>query len=179
MGKINKINDIISEYAKKNPVRFHMPGHKGEFDVKDVTELFFTDNLYNPDLNTGLIFELEKRISECFFENIKAVSYISCAGATLGIQAAVLSLIRNKTKSNDLYIICDRASHVSFINTLALLDVNPLWIYPNDNFLEKIKYYIKNHKNIIGVFVTSPDYFGGMRVHNNYRNRLRFKLYTR
>lgn len=201
--------NIILEYAKKNPVRFHMPGHKGrqicfdsescsnEYNVNylnylnyqnDITELFFTDNLYSPDSNAGLIEGLEKRISECFFENANnsgdIVSYISCGGATLGIQASVLSLVRNKnnrnnknnkiinTSSDDLYIICDRVSHVSFINALSLLNVNPLWIYPGENFCDRIEYFAGNYKNIkninsinniIGVFVTSPDYFGSMR----------------
>jgi arginine/lysine/ornithine decarboxylase len=115
MDNVGGLINIIAEYAKKNPVRFHMPGHKGrqicpdresglgEYNINyfnflnyqnDVTELFFTDNLYSPDSNAGLIEGLEKRISECFFENTNhsrnIISYISCGGATLGIQAEMI-----------------------------------------------------------------------------------------
>ncbi|MCL2772076.1 MAG: hypothetical protein FWD71_01895 [Oscillospiraceae bacterium] len=172
---MGNLNNIIAEYAGKNPIRFHMPGHKGQkigisLDYStDVTELFFTDNLYSPDVNSRLILDLEERISKCFFKDTatnQIVSYISCGGATLGIQGALLSLIRNyKNKSGEkLYIICDRNSHISFINALALLDINPLWVvYPDENFAERIGYFNRNYRNTIGVFVTSPDYFGGMK----------------
>ena len=169
-----RLNNIIAEYAEKNPVRFHMPGHKGKQICgspgysADVTELFFTDNLYNPDENSRLILGLEERISKCFFGDNptnQIVSYVSCGGATLGIQGALLSLVRNNKNKNggNLYIICDRNSHISFINALSLLNINPLWVYPGENFSERTEYFIKNYDNIIGAFVTSPDYFGGMK----------------
>jgi len=165
---MGKLNDIIGEYANKNPVRFHMPGHKGKIYTHDVTELFFTDNLYNPSSEINLIYELENRISKCFFDNPNIYSLISCSGATLCIQTSILALIKLKqikNKSKDLYIICDRMSHISFINVISLLNITPLWIYPDEDFAEKINYFAqdKNFQNIIGVFATSPDYFGNMK----------------
>ena len=166
---MGRLNVLIGEYAKNNPVRFHMPGHKGKIynnlDYSlDVTELFFTDNLYNPDGELNLINNLEKRISKCFFKNIKVNSLISCSGATLCIQGAILALKQTKL-SEKLYIICDRTSHISFINAISLLNITPLWLEPNENFEEKINYFAQNQdiKDIIGVFVTSPDYFGEMK----------------
>ena len=202
---MGKLNDIIAQYTDKNPVRFHMPGHKGKnfcFEYpeysgnnlsykSDITELFFTDNLYNPDLNMGLIYDLEKRISDCFFENKNIVSLILCGGATLCIQGAMLSLIRNNNSYNSynrynsengkLYIICDRTSHISFINALSLLDINPLWVYPDENFTERINYFCGKYKNnhminIIGAFATSPDYFGCMK--NIFEISLECKRYS-
>ena len=167
---MGRLNDIIREYAKKNPVRFHMPGHKGKSIEnpdysRDITELFFTDNLYAPSSETNLIYELENRISKCFFKNPDVFSLISCSGATLCIQGAVLSLVKSKKQAK--YIICDRASHISFINAISLLDIKPLWIYPEEyeNFSDKINYYAQaqQNQNIIGVFVTSPDYYGRIK----------------
>jgi len=172
---MGRLNDIIGEYAEKNPVRFHMPGHKGkstgslDYSI-DVTELFFTDNLYNPSTESNLICGLEDRISRCFFKNNSISSLISCSGATLCVQTSVLALKRLKQERNeskDLYIICDKTSHISFKDAIALLNITPLWVEPDENFTEKIDYFIQNQKtnenNIIGVFVTSPDYFGNMK----------------
>jgi len=169
---MGKLNDTIGEYAKKDPVRFHMPGHKGKningLDYSlDITELFFTDNLYHPDDQINLINSLEKRISKCFFTNPGIDSLISCSGATLCIQTSILALLKLKqAKPNrKLFIICDRTSHISFVNIIFLLNITPLWIAPNENFEEKINYFAQNQDNrdIIGVFATSPDYYGQMK----------------
>ena len=167
---MGRLNDIIEKYADSSPVRFHMPGHKGRFSdalnySRDVTELFFTDNLYEPDPGTNLIFELEDRISNCFFpgKDKKINSLISCSGATLCIHSAILSL--HTAKKDAKYIICDRASHISFMNIISLLKITPLWIYPDEDFAGKTGDFANDKKSeeIIGVFVTSPDYFGGMK----------------
>lgn len=169
---MGRLNDIIGRYAEKNPVRFHMPGHKGKSENNlnyslDVTELFFTDNLYNPSSEINLIYELEDRIAKCFFKDLNIHSLISCSGATLCIQASIHFLVQLKKNknNNNLYIICDKTSHISFINAISLLNITPLWIYPEENFAEKINYFAQsdNSQNIIGVFVTSPDYFGSMK----------------
>ena len=172
----NGLSEIISGYAKKNPVRFHMPGHKGRPEYAldyalDVTELFFTDNLYDPSPEVNLINSLEDRIARCFFgaKSAGVRSFISCSGATLCIQGATLALIelhrrRFNIHSTDLYMICDRASHVSLVNAMYLLGVKPLWVYPGENFPEKIDYFAQARKNNnIGVFVTSPDYYGAIK----------------
>ncbi|MCL2158933.1 MAG: hypothetical protein FWH48_05955 [Oscillospiraceae bacterium] len=168
---MGRLTDIIGEYEKKGPVRFHMPGHKGKTSElaaepshsRDITELFFTDNLYEPDSKVNLIYGLEERIAKCFFKDQKTESLISCAGATLCVQAAILALKNlKKTRRDIIYVICDAASHISAINAMQLLDMTPLWIYPGENFLERIKYYA-NSQNISGVYVTSPDYFGQMK----------------
>ncbi|MCL2096729.1 MAG: hypothetical protein FWH10_07485 [Oscillospiraceae bacterium] len=169
---MGRLNDAVSEYAKKNPARFHMPGHKGRAEYNpgyslDVTELFFTDNLYSPDSNINFIYGLEKRISECFFNNSNIKSFISCSGATLCIQGALLSLVKAKNKKNNLYMICGRESHISFINAIDLLNITPLWIEPEEygNLRGKIELYARNENidNIAGVFLTSPDYYGRMK----------------
>ena len=159
---MGRLSDIIGEYAKKNPVRFHMPGHKGRGAALDVTELFFTDNLYSPSRETNLIYTLEERLSKCFFTKAGIYSLISCSGATLCVQASVLALKRAK---KNLHIICDRASHVSFVNAITLLGLAPLWIYPGEDFPQAIGRHAKEHdpEHIAGVYVTSPDYYGAMK----------------
>ena len=157
-----KLSAEINNYAARNPIRFHVPGHKGEFNPLDVTELFFTDNLYAPDETLRLILDLEERITQIFFPNkagdIK--STISCGGATLGIQSALLAVMRRNRSIKNPHIICTRNCHISFVSALALLDITPIWIYEND--FDKV--FAQNAaKNIIAAFITSPDYYGNMR----------------
>ncbi|MCL1793982.1 MAG: hypothetical protein FWG34_08940 [Oscillospiraceae bacterium] len=166
---MGSLSETASGYAKKNPVRFHMPGHKGRpknglnYSL-DLTELFFTDSLYEPDKKTNLVYALEKRLSECYFGGADIYSLISCAGATLCVQASVHALKKSKKNANPC-IICDRASHVSFANAVTLLEIAPLWVYPGEDFPEKIAEYAKrqNFGDILGVYVTSPDYYGAMK----------------
>ena len=158
------LSEQINNYAGNNPVRFHMPGHKGVFDPLDLTELFFTDNLYSPDENLRIISDLETRVTQVFFARSDIKSSISCGGATLGIQAALLAALRvNNIRINNIndkkYIICARDCHVSFINALALLDIEPLWVY--GNFCGVFKRHA--NKNIIAAFITAPDYYGSLR----------------
>ena len=167
---MGELNDIAIKYAKNNPIRFHMPGHKGRVANElnyslDLTELFFTDNLYAPSCDINLIYALEERISKCFFKNANVYSLISCTGATLCVQASVLTLKKSKQNRSELYIICDRASHVSFVNTISLLCITPLWIYPGEDFPETVDRLAQRHnpENIAGVYVTSPDYYGQMK----------------
>ena len=164
------LSDAVGEYAKKNPVRFHMPGHKGRSENKldyslDVTELFFTDSLYFPSSETNLIYALEERISRCFFKNAGACSLISCGGATLCVQASLLALKKSKGNRGGLRMICDRASHVSFFNAMSLLGMAPLWVWPGEDFPEAINAIAQrqNPEDIAGVYVTSPDYYGAMK----------------
>ena len=52
MNSAMTLNGRISEYVAGDPVRFHMPGHKGKYPVCgscDVTELPQTFDLYSKD----------------------------------------------------------------------------------------------------------------------------------
>lgn len=64
-------------------------------------------------------------------------------------------------------IIADRNSHRSLINTLALLDVNPIWLYPEYNIYfpgqikpSDVQKSLENNPNVKAVYITSPNYFG-------------------
>ncbi|MCL2098893.1 MAG: PLP-dependent transferase [Oscillospiraceae bacterium] len=153
----------IKKYAKKNPVRFHMPGHKGILSKLDVTELFFTDSLYMPDKRLRLISRLEEYASRVFFCRNDIKTTVSCGGATLCVQTALLALVRGSGDADKKrYIICERGGcHVSFINAAALLDIEPIWVNGSENIAGV--FACAEDKNIIAVFVTSPDYYGNMR----------------
>ena len=90
------IVDFLSEYAKEDVVRFHMPGHKGVSFIgcesSDITEIAGADVLYSPD---GIIAESEQNATELFGTRH---TFYSTEGSTLAIKA-MLALIKKRESS--------------------------------------------------------------------------------
>jgi arginine/lysine/ornithine decarboxylase len=152
------IYDFINGYIQKNPIRFHMPGHKGRLNPCDITETEGADSLYVPD---GIIKKSEENAAELF--NSKKTSY-SAGGSTLSIQAMLAAVCRPGDT-----VIAQRNSHKALINAAILLGLNIRWTYPDytENSLvsgritaSKIEEAIKKTPDAALVYITSPDYFG-------------------
>lgn len=162
------IVDFVREYAKKNSVRLHMPGHKGisrlGFEVFDITEIEGADVLYSPD---GIILESENNASRLFGT---AHSYYSTEGSTLCIKAMLAIATADRGGDRPL-VLATRNSHKAFIYAAALLDLEIEWLYPSEpshlctcnitpNELEIA--LEKSEKKPDAVYVTSPDYLGNI-----------------
>ena len=67
MKMTTPIRDFVLSYAKKSPLRLHMPGHKGAsllgFEECDITEVAGADSLYEAE---GIIRESENNASLLF-----------------------------------------------------------------------------------------------------------------
>lgn len=143
--------------------RYHMPGHKGKkpenfpdvFQI-DLTEITKTGNLFTEE---GPINISEKIVAKYF--GAEEVIYLT-GGSTQGIMTAIFSLYAKK-------MIIDRNSHKSVSNALALMNIEPIFVYPT--ILDK--FYIPNkispcdieelilkNPDVDGVFITSPNYYG-------------------
>ena len=159
----------ILDYINKDMSRLHMPGHKGKniYNINDlwkydITEIEGLDNLLD---SQGVIKQTEERFSEIYGSKKSA---ILTQGSTLGVQMMLTAAyIASEKKSNK--IIIDRNVHVSAINTIALLDLDPVWIFQdkiNNKFMsglisaENIEKKIKETPEAKIVYVTSPNYFG-------------------
>lgn len=100
------IADMLYRYARKRPLRLHMPGHKGRtgkdiFDSRlDITELGFSDDLRNPN---GAILESEGLCARLY--KTKRALY-TVGGATSGVHAFV-AVSKGK-------ILTDSSCHVSW-----------------------------------------------------------------
>ena len=154
----------VDEYARKNMSRFHMPGHKGilpHFERAaryDVTEIPGCDELYRP---RTAIAELEARYARLY----KSDASLLCAGgSTLCIQTMLALAMKPGGK-----LVTARGCHASAVNAMALLDVNPVWVFPeydNHTGLAKpvtaaqIRETLTVHGDANAVYVTSPDYYG-------------------
>ena len=160
------IYDYIMRYVRNSPVRMHMPGHKGHglggwlatAYPLDITEIPGADSLYEAD---GAIAESERIAAGLFGSG--AVVY-SAGGTTLCIQAMLTCMKRERRM-----IFAGRNAHRTFLNACVLLDLQVEWLYPEDNVLlsgvmtpETIYQALRSAKQPACIYLTSPDYLGGM-----------------
>lgn len=163
------ICDFVRSYIEKNPVRLHMPGHKGEnllgFEAYDITEIKGADSLYEA---SGIIKESEENASRLF----GSYTYYSTEGSSLAIRAMLyLACLYSAEKGEKPLVLAGRNAHKSFINTAALLGFDIEWIYPSDNetYLScniTAKLLEDKLQSMLikptAVYITSPDYLGNM-----------------
>ncbi len=162
MGTDAPFLSSLFAYDSRDPVRLHMPGHKGRAPALsflgdglslDVTELSATGNLYAGE---GALRRAEELAAEAF----GAADCVFCAGgATLAIQA----MLAASTKPGDI-IAADRRCHGSVLRTMVLLDLTPRWLWPTDDFIlstpspEDAKQAVRD--GAAAVMLTSPTYYG-------------------
>lgn len=149
--------DYIERYVNQNPVRLHMPGHKGQgiLEQYDLTEVQGADVLYHA---TGILKESMENASG-IFDSGKTV--YSAEGASLAIRAMVYLL---KLRGNK--IAAARNAHSTFVTAAALLDMDVQWLY-GENLLSclitpaELERFLQEH-DVSAVYLTSPDYLGNV-----------------
>lgn len=158
--------ESLKALADKNTARFHMPGHKGralfsQLDsiyAIDFTEIYETGNLFYGD---EPIISAEKLAAEYF-------GAADCLFTTGGSTQALMTAICTAVGLNG-HMIVDRNCHKSIVNTMALLDITPHFIFPkvlsDFNFTERIDIselisVIEDNPLASAVLVTSPNYYG-------------------
>ena len=149
---MNPIENALNEYIGKDLSRFHMPGHKGaenfpEYFKFDITEVEGADSLFE---SSEAIFETEKRFARIYGSG---ASLLSAGGSTLCIQAMLATALDPGDE-----IIIARNCHAAAVNTIALLDLEPIWINPRD--LIGAEEAFLEHPKAKAIYLTSPDYFG-------------------
>lgn len=159
-----KLYESLKKYKKLNRSSFHTPGHKcqklvsGDLFALDFTELPLTDSLYEA---SGIIAGAEKSLSELYGTK---KSLFSSGGNTLCIQAMLRLCAPCGGK-----ILCDRVVHRSAVSAMALLEIEPIWIRRNIGVnsglpemldVSEIEQAFNNNDNILGVYITSPSYYG-------------------
>ena len=164
------ICDFVARYATAQPLRLHMPGHKGRnvlgLEQADITEIPGADVLYHP---TGIILESERNAAALFGTGR---TVYSTEGSSLPIRAMVyLTALYAASLGKRPLIAAGRNAHKVFITAAALLDVDVAWLYPENggNLLsceitpEGLDGYLKNTRELpTAVYITSPDYLGNM-----------------
>ena len=154
--------DLIGKYAEADPVRLHMPGHKGFCDPRDITEITGADVLYHAD---GVIRESEENASSLFGT---ARTVYSTEGSSLCIRAMVYLISLASPKGRRVRILAARNAHKTFVTACALLDIDVTWLRSDYGGLvccpvsaERLEAEILScHPD--AVYITSPDYTGNV-----------------
>ena len=159
--------DALKEYAAENPLRLHMPGHKGkalsapeleEVTALDVPELPPTGNLYE----FGEPFESAQAL---WAERFQAdCCQFLTGGSTMGIHTGLTLLCRPGDR-----VLIDRSCHRAVYNAMALLDLRPEYLSRPWLAEEgiagpigpaQVEDALEKHPDVKAVCITSPTYCG-------------------
>ena len=112
------ICDFVCAYAARNPVRLHMPGHKGAgplgVEALDITEIDGAGELYAPE---GIVAHSEANASALF----GAPTFYSAEGSSLAIRAMLLLALAHTGGVAGATVLAGRNAHRAFVSTAALL----------------------------------------------------------
>ncbi len=170
------IADFVKDYAKKNKIRAHMPGHKGTaylgIEALDITEVSGADALY---LANGIINESEGAATYIFGSGLTVYSTEGSSQCIKSMLNIALCQWKREGLKNRPYIIALRNCHSAFLSGAALLDLDVCWIYPKDSATSYFgrfdyeditcqaeKYINEKGYEPIGLYATSPDYIGNV-----------------
>ncbi len=157
---------FVREYAEKNPLRFHMPGHKGAsilgVEALDLTEVAGADVLYAP---SGIIRESQDNAARLFGA---AKTLYSTEGSSLSIRAMLsLTCLYAKEQGREkCRIAAGRNAHKTLMSAAALLDFDIDWLYGEDLLSCRLdadaieEYFTACPELPTAVYLTSPDYLG-------------------
>jgi len=164
------IADFINSYIAGSTHRLHMPGHKGTgplgFERYDITEIKGADALYEAD---GIIAESEHNAAALFGTGR---TLYSTEGSSQCIRAMLYLAITQRSAGHSNLILAARNVHKAFIYSAALTGFDVDWLFPETSTsicacpitpaaLEKKLSSLESTP--AAVYVTSPDYLGGMQ----------------
>ncbi|WML42499.1 aminotransferase class I/II-fold pyridoxal phosphate-dependent enzyme [Neobacillus sp. PS3-40] len=163
--------DALFQHIKRDPISFHVPGHKyGEVFRSaekarfqsllkiDATELSGLDDLHSPE---GVILESEALLADLY--KIKK-SFFLVNGSTGGNLTMVMS-----TCVEGSHVLVQRNCHKSILNALKLAKVHPIFLEPEFDYDWKIatsvtpqtvKDAIALYPDAKAVILTYPNYYG-------------------
>lgn len=160
--------DSVKQFAKKDAIRFHMPGHNGgegissrlkrDFFRLDVTEFEETDNLLAPQ---GILKTAQERAAKVF--GAKKTYFLTC-GSTVGLEAMILGTCLRGSS-----LLIDRNCHRAVISALILGGIKPVFLYPEWDAKNHVwrgftraqtEHALNEHPECAGALITSPTYYG-------------------
>lgn len=164
------IVDFVKKYSASNPMRLHMPGHKGNdflgCEKFDITEIDGADVLYGAN---GIIAQSQKNATALFGSE---KTLYSTEGSSLCIRAMLYLVKAFATQMGKKPLIAaGRNAHKTFVTAATLLNLDVEWLLPTNTqtviscaitaqFLDN---YLQNAaQKPTAVYITSPDYLGNM-----------------
>ena len=167
---LSPICDFVRAYAAKDPVRLHMPGHKGApilgCEALDITEIDGAGELYAAE---GPVAESEAVAARLF----GCPTFYSAEGSSLALRAMLyLALFSgDRPRRARPRVLAGRNAHRAFLTAAALLDFDVAWLLPapGDSYHACTVAPADVAAALDGpdapfdaVYLTSPDYLGHM-----------------
>ena len=160
------ICDFVAAYARKDPLRLHMPGHKGAgplgVELRDITEIPGADDLYHAQ---GIIAESEANASALF----GCPTFYSTEGSSHCIRAMLYLAARASGETRPL-VLAGRNAHKTFLTAAALLDLRVQWLLPKTPHAyhscpitaQEVRDALSAGERPCALYLTSPDYLGNL-----------------
>lgn len=153
--------DFVRRYAAGDPLRLHMPGHKGVPGLGpepwDLTEIPGADSLYEA---SGILRESEANAGQLF----GCPTFYSAEGSSLAVRAMVYLACRwALDRGYRPKIAAARNVHRTFVTAAALLDVPLQWISGESCLqctLDPAAVDAALEEDVTALYCTSPDYLG-------------------
>ncbi|HZG85458.1 aminotransferase class I/II-fold pyridoxal phosphate-dependent enzyme [Paenibacillus sp.] len=164
--------DALLSHAAKNPLQFHIPGHKKGVGMDPQFRSFIGDNALSIDLiniaplddlhqPSGAIFEAQRLAAEAFGADH---TFFSVQGTSGAIQTMIMSVCGPGEK-----IIVPRNVHKSVMSAIIFAGARPVFLSPAmDEQLgiahgvttRSVRRALERHPDAKAVLVINPTYFG-------------------
>ena len=163
------VADFLRAYAASGAARLHMPGHKGSgplgCEAWDLTEIKGADSLYEA---SGILAESEANAAALFGSG---ATFYSTEGSSQCVKAMLFLALQNRRAGTPAVVLAARNVHKSFVHAAALLDFEPVWLWPEEaaslcacpitaEGLDRALSALSAPP--AAVYVTSPDYLGNL-----------------
>lgn len=162
----------LVNHTKRNPVQFHIPGHKKGNGMDPEFKEFIGDSILSIDLINiaplddlhqpkGIILEAQKLAAEAFGADH---SFFSVQGTSGAIMAMIMAVAGPGDK-----IIVPRNVHKSVMSAIVFSGAIPIFIHPEIDTnlgishgitLESVEKALRTHPEAKGLLVINPTYFG-------------------
>jgi arginine decarboxylase len=162
----------LLKHINKNPIPFHIPGHKKGNAVEPSFKDFLGENVFKMDLINiqplddlhhphGIIKEAQELAAEAFGADY---TFFSIQGTSGAIMTMILSVCNPGDK-----IIVPRNAHKSITSAIIFAGATPIFIHPElDENLgishgitpSSVKHALQVHPDAKGILVINPTYFG-------------------
>lgn len=162
----------LLEHVEKNPIQFHIPGHKKGTGMDPEFRNFIGDNALSIDLiNIGPLDDLHHphgMIKEAQDLAAKAFGADHTFFSVQGTSGAIMTMIMSVCGPGDK-IIVPRNVHKSIMSAIIFSGATPIFIHPviDPNFgishgitTESVAKALKKHPDAKGLLVINPTYFG-------------------
>lgn len=164
--------EALREHAGKNPVQFHIPGHKKGVGMDPEFRSFIGDNALSIDLINisplddlhqpkGVIEEAQKLAADAFGADY---TFFSVQGTSTAIMTMIMSVCNEGDK-----IIVPRNVHKSVLSAIIFAGAKPKFLKPTRDSkygidhgvtVRSVKRALQKHPDAKAVLIINPTYFG-------------------